>query len=194
MHEYHNTRRRCLVLLALGSTLAGATRAMGGRSGGGTGLGEERRTAYRGSVMGTVTAIDTAARRLTLRGPRGEVIYRVDPKVKALETIKVGDSVRLDYVAFIGLTLRRGGSEKAVSEAVPAQPAAKPHAAGERIKGLRVLELDAASQIVRLQGPKGDVADFHVRDKADLSGVRVGDRVEVVVYELVAGEVVPTAR
>src|SRR6478736_8106881 len=137
------------------------------------GLGEERLTAYRGTTKGTVTAVDPAARKLRVRGPRAELTYRVDPKVGPLESIKVGDAVSVTYVAGIGLTVRRGGGAPA-----PAPAEGKGPAEGERIKGvLRVVAIDASTQIVRLKGAKGDQADFHVSDPADLVGVKVGDRV-----------------
>ena len=184
-HSKRPTRR--VVLLACGAALTGALwtgPAMG------AGLGEERLTALRGTVLGTVVAVDAAGRKLTVRGPRGEFPYRVDPKVTNLEAIKVGETVRVDFVAGIGLTVRRGSGAPAAAPATGKGPAA-----GERIKGvLRVLAIDQASQTVRLKGAKGDEADFHVRDKADMVGVKVGDRVVAVIYELVAGAVEPATR
>ena len=190
MQNNPSIRRRQVTLLALSTALLGAwpsaSLAVRRRS-------DEHLTAFRGTALGTVTAIDTAARKLTVRGPRGEAIYRADPKkIASLEAIKVGDAVRVDYVAGIGLTVRRGDDTAA---AAPSQPVAKTPEAGERIQGvLRVLAIDRDRQTVRLQGPKGEAADVPVLDKADLVGVRVGDQVTVVVYELVAVKVVPAAK
>jgi Cu/Ag efflux protein CusF len=189
MQQSGKSLHRRLFLLAAGGALAGA---FGSQAALGASLGEERITALRGTVTGQVTALDPATRVLTLRLPRGETAYRVDPKVQTLGSIKVGDTVRVTYGAVIGITLRRASTKPAASAA---QGEGKGPAAGERIKGeLRVLSLDAASQMVRLQGPKGAEADFHVRDKADLANVRVGDRVIAVIYELSAGDVVLTTK
>jgi Cu/Ag efflux protein CusF len=170
------------VLLALGVALAAATQTASATS-----LGMEHRTSMRAKASGTVTAIDAAARQLTVRGPRGEAVYRVDPKVQGLDAIKVGDAVRVDYVAGVGLTLRRGSKE------VP--EAAAPDKVGQRTTILtRVVAVDRSAGTLRLKGPGGNANDYPVADKADLAGIRVGDQVVVAIYELVAVGVVPGKR
>ena len=146
-----------------------------------TSLGQEHRTSTRATATGKVTAVDAAARQLTVRGPRGEAKYRVDPKVQGLDAIQVGDSVRVDYVAGVGLTLRRG-----------AKAAPTPAVVGQLSTIMtRVEAVDKSRGTIRLKGPKERASDYPVQDKADLAGVRVGDQVEVVVYELVAVGVAP---
>ncbi|HSH88791.1 MAG TPA: hypothetical protein VK996_02340 [Ramlibacter sp.] len=177
-----NDRRRVLLGLAavLGATAWTPVTAA-------TGLGEERVTGLRGTATGKVTAIDVPTRRLTAVGKRGELTFLVDSKVEGLEKYKVGDAVTVDYVAAVGLTVRRPKSASAPLPPVKTQ--------GKRVKGvLRVLALDAANKTVKLQGPKGEVADLRVLDKQDIDGVKVGDRVEVVIYELVAAKVAPGGR
>lgn len=173
------------VLLAFALLLAAVAGVTAAPARPGSGLGEERVVALRGAASGTVVAIDPAARRLTVRGKLGEGTFRVDPKVGALDAIKVGDDVGLDYVAGIGLTVRRGGGEPRVTIDPPSG------GAGQRITVVaRVLAIDTARPSVRVQGPKGRVTEFPVQDKASLAGVRVGDMLTAVVYELVAVEVV----
>ena len=165
-------------LLALGLALAATMLAASATS-----LGQEHRTATRSSASGTVTAVDAAARQLTVRGPRGEAVYRVDPKV-ALDAVKVGDAVRVNYVAGVGLTLRRGAGEVAETKA--------PTQLGKQTTILtRVVSVDKSRGSLRLKGPEGNASDYPVADKADLAGIRPGDQVVVVVYELVAVGVVP---
>jgi Cu/Ag efflux protein CusF len=186
MQSMPTIRRRALAiapLLALAASLVCAPARAAG-------LGEERITALRGNVTGPVAAVDPARRTLSLRLPRGETTYAVDRKVTTLEALKVGDTVRVDYGAVIGITVYRGAGKQAAAPST-----AKGPAAGEPIKGtLRVVSLNAEQQSVRLKSPRGDEQDFHVRDKADLANVRVGDRVKAVIYELSAGDVVPVAK
>ena len=152
-------------------------------------LGQEHRTSMRASATGTVTAVDAAARQLTVRGPRGEAAYRVDPKVQGLDAVKVGDAVRVTYVAGVGLTLRRGAREVAESGAPAGQ------VVGKQAKVItRVAAVDPSRGTLRLKTAQGSTSDYPVADKADLAGVRVGDQVEVVVYELVAVEVAPAKK
>jgi hypothetical protein len=191
MQISRNTRRRKFVLSALGAALAPALWLQPAAA---VGLGEERITALKGTATGPVTSVDPAARLLVLRLPRGETAYRVDPKVQTLGALKPGDTVRVTYGAVIGITVRRGGGNKAAAPAAAASAAQGP-ASGGPIKGvLSVLSLDPETQMVRLRGPKGAESDFHVRDKADLANVRVGDRVTAMIYELSASDVTPVVK
>lgn len=191
MQRLPNIQRRQIALLGLSAALAGtawAPSAMAAKR-----RTDERLTAFRGTAVGTVTAVDVAAHRLTVRARRGEARFRADPrKVQTLETFKVGDTVRVDYVAGIGIKVQRGDEAAA---AAPAPPAAKPAEGGEPIQAvLRVLAIDRAGQTVRLQGPKGETGNLPVQDKADLIGLQVGDKVTVVIYELVAVKVEPAPK
>jgi len=160
--------------------------------------GEPKDVALRLAATGTVVAIDPAARRLTLRGTRGQASYRIDPKVGGLDTVKPGDRVKIDYVAAMVLTLRRGGKD--------AQAAAEAQAQ-ERVTGgpgacvatgtsvvTKVIAVDRAKQLVRLKGPEGRVADFRVQDAADLVGVKAGDQVAAVLHEAVVVGLEPASR
>lgn len=154
-------------------------------------LGEQRITGTRAAATGTVTAIDATARSLTLNTPRGEATYRVDAKVKNIEDFKVGDAVRVNYVTRLGLTLRRGGDAPVEGAVAPArgQPV------GPRTTIVtRVLGVDKSRSTIKLKGPQGNVGDYEVADKADLVGIRVGDEVVIVVYELAAVDLAPAKR
>ena len=153
--------------------------------------GEPKDVAMRLKATGTVTAIDAPARRITLKGSSGPVSYRLDPKVDNVAAVKVGDRVKLDYVAALVLTLRRGGKE--VQEQAEAQAQARATAAADPgtpvAQGTtvvtRVVAADRKARTVRLKGPSGRVADFRVQDEADLVGVKPGDRVVAVLHEAV---------
>lgn len=160
-------------------------------------LGEEEFGTLRRTTTGTLTRVDAAQRRISVRGEHGEFTYRLDKKVDNVEQLKVGDPVRVDYVAALALTLRRGGPEvKKRAEADAARnPGSSQDGAAARVTIVAdVLEIDRPNRIVKLRASEGHVADFRVDDPARLSGVKVGDKVVAVFYEAVAVGVVPSSR
>lgn len=183
--------RRALIATLLAATLPRAASAA-------TTPGEPKDVAVRLTATGTVTAIDPAARRLTLKGTRGEARYRIDPKVQQLEAVKVGDRVKIDYVAALVLTLKRGGpdaqaaAEREAQERATASPGAVV-ATGTSVTA-QVLAVDRSKQTVRLKGPEGRVSDFRVQDAADLVGVKAGDQVAAVLNEAVVVGLEPAPR
>ena len=178
------------MLQACGIVLAAAAWHPAARA---IGLGEERIVTLRSTVRGTVTALDVAGRRLKMRGPEGEATYRLDPRVPELAQVRVGDEVRLDSVAAVGLTLRRGSGpspKKAGNRAL-----LDGAGAGKPVTALtRVLAVDPESRNLRVRGPTGQETEFQVDDPSDLHGVRVGDQMVAVIYELVAVNILPPAR
>ena len=176
--------RRVVLTALLAACAGGPSRAA-------TTPGEPKDVAMRLKATGTVTAIDPSARRITLKGSSGPASYRLDPKVDNLAAVKVGDRVKLDYVAALVLTLRRGGKEvqeqaeaEAQARAAAAADPGMPVAQGTTVV-TRVLAVDRKSRSVRLKGPAGRVEDFRVQDEADLVGVRAGDQVVAVLHEAV---------
>lgn len=162
--------------------------------------GDFKDVAVRLTATGTVTAIDVERRRLTLRGRRSEAVYRVDPKVGDLQGVKVGDRVKIDYVAAMVVMLKRGAGQSAQGEAQgQAQLPPSPHEPGAVVATgttvtTRVLAVNRKARTVRLRGPEGRVADYTVQDAADLVGVRPGDQVAAVLHEAVVVGLEPASR
>jgi hypothetical protein len=154
-------------------------------------LGEQKITGTRVSTSGTITAIDAGARSLTVDTPRGPATYRIDPKVKNLESFKAGDAVRVDYVTRLGLTLRRAKDTPVEGAVAPKR--GQPVGPNTTIV-THVLGVDKARSTIKLKGPQGNVGDYSVADKADLAGIRSGDEVVIVVYELAAVDLAPARR
>jgi hypothetical protein len=149
------------------------------------------------SATGTITAIDTTTREVTITNADGEAhVFTVGPKVH-LERAKVGDKIRVDYSVGVALSLKKGGGE--LREKVEAQAASRnPSSATPSVQATsrttivaNVLAVDKVKQIVRLKGPEGRVADVKVEDKASLADVAVGDQVIAVVTEEMALTLVP---
>jgi Cu/Ag efflux protein CusF len=159
---------------------------------------DARAAGVRVSTSGTVTAIDAAQRTVVIRNTQGlERSYRIDPSVQQLEGVKVGDTVRLDYLVAVAVALRKNGD--GIREKVEAEVERQnPQDNRPGIEGARrttvvadVVSINKAKQTVRLKGPEGRVIDVKVKDKSRLASVKPGDQVVAVLFEAVAVGVKP---
>ncbi len=150
-------------------------------------------------VSATVMAIDAKTRQATLKGPKGNMFeLAIDPSVRNLEQVKVGDQVVVRYLEALTLTLKKDGKELRSSS--QAQDSAR-SAAGERPAGVAaqqvevtadVIAINAETQTVTLRGPK-QVVDLKVRDPQQFKLVKVGDQVQAVYTQALAMSVEPAA-
>lgn len=150
------------------------------------------------TVTGEVVAVDAASRTVSIKRPQGNVVvYRVDPKVKNLEQVKVGDRTRVDYKMGFALALKKGGDgirEKVEAESAAMAPeGAKPSIAAMKRTTVvaNVLSVNKTKKIATLEGPEGNVVDVMVRDPQVLQEVEAGDQVVAVVTESMAVNVRP---
>ncbi|QGZ56336.1 hypothetical protein [Paraburkholderia acidiphila] len=67
-------------------------------------------TAHSVQVVATVEKIDRKSRKVALRGPTRTVVVVAPPDVP-LESIKVGDSIRADYVSATAVQVTRDGQK-----------------------------------------------------------------------------------
>jgi|KBSSwiStaDraftv2_1062776.scaffolds.fasta_scaffold117567_2 hypothetical protein len=154
---------------------------------------DARAAGVRVSTSGTVTAIDVAQRTVVIRTTQGiERSYHIDPSVQPLDAVKVGDTVRVDYLVAVAVALRKNGD--GIREKVEAEAERQNVQDGRPgIDAVRrttvvadVVSINKAKQMVRLKGPEGRVVDVKVKDKSRLSSVKAGDQVVVVLFEAVA--------
>jgi Cu/Ag efflux protein CusF len=149
----------------------------------------------------TVVGIETGSRTLSLKGPKGRVIeVAAGPEVKNFDQIKVGDTVRVEFVRALSLELKKKGTvvagasaRQAASSAAPgAQPAA---AVGASVTVIAdVVAVDQKTHMVTLRGPKGNLVDIQVNDPEQLKNVKTGDHVEAVYAEALAVTVEPVSK
>lgn len=150
------------------------------------------------SVTGEITAVDVANRIVSIKGPRGNINdLRVDPAVRNLEQVKVGDRVRLSYRIGVALALVKGGDgirERVETDsAAVAAKGARPGAVAMTRTTIvaNVFSVDRKKNIVTLRGTSGQLTDVHVRDPQVLKDVKVGDQVVANITESVALRVRP---
>ena len=144
------------------------------------------------SVVGEVTAVDVANRVVSIKGPRGNVgEMKVDPAVKNLDKVKVGDRVRISYRVALALALMKGGD--GIRERVETEAGSKAGtSATKRITIVANVEsVDTKRGIATLRGPEGNFVDVKVRDPKLLHDVKTGDQVVASVTETVAVGVQP---
>ena len=148
----------------------------------------------------TVTAVDKATRLITLQGQDGNsFVVQAGPEVKNFDQIKSGDLVVVQYVQALTLELKKGGGqirERTERESMSsAAPGAQPGAAAVRtVTAIAdVIAVDAATQTVRLKGPKRTV-DLKVKDPEQFKLIKVGDQVEATFTEAVALAVEPAPK
>ena len=152
-------------------------------------------------MTGTITAIDSATRAVTLKGPQGrELTITAGPEVKNFAQMKVGDQVNAEYLEALTLELKKGG--KAIVARTEETGVASPAKAGDKPAGIAgrqvkvtadVVAVDPATQTVTLKGPKQTV-DLKVRDPAQFKLINVGDQVEANYAEALAIAVEPAVK
>ena len=145
------------------------------------------------SVVGEVTAVDVANRIVSIKGPRGNIgEMKVDPSVKNLDKVKVGDRARVSYRVALALALIKGGDgirEKVETDAsAVAASGSMPGAAATKRTTIvaNVESVNAKRGIATLRGPDGNFVDVKVREPKLLHDVKVGDQVVASVTETVA--------
>jgi ribosomal protein L6P/L9E len=144
------------------------------------------------SISASVEAIDKAQRKLTLKGPKGNVqTVTAGPEVRNFDQIKVGDLVVARYVESLTLTLKKDGKElrakTETTDAVRAKAGEKPAGiVGRQVEVTAdVIAVDAKTQTLTLKGPNQTV-ELKVPDPAQFKLVKVGDQIQATYTEAVA--------
>jgi hypothetical protein len=141
------------------------------------------------TITVNIEAIDLANRVVAVKGPLGRVVaLKVDDRVRNLARVKAGDQIVLKYAEAVSLAVAKSGASATTA------PGAKPAVATARqIRvAARVEALDAARQVVLLEGPGGRCAEVKVRDAGVFGSLATGDNVEIAYTEaMVVGIVAP---
>jgi len=152
------------------------------------------------TITATVEAVDVANRTVTLKGPRGKVSsMAVDPAVRNLEQVKVGDQVVVRYLQALSLSLMKDGKElrvaKHTGDTARTPAGDRPGAAAARQVEVTadVIAVNAKTQTVTLKGPN-QIVDLKIPDKGQFKLVKVGDQIHAVYTEALAVGVEPAAK
>ena len=138
-----------------------------------------------------IQAIDAGARLVTLKGEDGttETIY-AGPEVKRFDALKVGDKVTFTYYESMVYQIQQPGTPAPVPEAggIVRRESSKP--GGTVSKQLTavvtVKTIDLAIPSITITTAEGNVMSFKVEDKKNLTGVKVGDKVQITYTQALA--------
>ena len=150
-------------------------------------------------VTATVTKIQHKTREVTLRAEDGtEYSFVADAAVQNLAQVRKGDLVTVTYTEALAYEVKKGGkADAAAVVAGAAAPAgAKPAAVvGDKVTVTVVITaIDAKVPSVTFKGPAGNIRTIKVKDAAKLTGVSVGDTVELTYAEALAIKVEKAAK
>jgi Cu/Ag efflux protein CusF len=148
-------------------------------------------------ITAVVEAIDPKTRKVTLKGPRGDLLtFTAGPGVRNLDQVKRGDRVVLEYFQAFALALepKEAGirARRATAEFTRARPGERP--AGEisdRVDVVATVQaVDRKKRTVTLRGPTRTLT-LKVSDAVDLKRLKVGDEVHASYVESLAVSVWP---
>jgi hypothetical protein len=148
----------------------------------------------------TVTQLDLATRLMTLRGPAGnEFTFEVDPAVRNLPQVKVGDDVVVRYYETIGAAMRKPGDSTEASIALAdgvADPGDRPAAGigASTTLPVTIVGVDAKTNEVRFYGPDKRVRTVELETpeaQAFAKKLKAGDEVIVTFTEALAVSIEP---
>lgn len=156
------------------------------------------------TASGTVTAIDTPNRLITVRNQNNEEVQvHADETVRNFDQIRIGDVVSLDYTRSIAVDIQPAGSGEAGAYIKEDEDVAKlgekPRAGvSETVTVLApILAIDTTKNTITVKGPRGNVVELDVvrpEHQARLSQLKVGDLLRVAFTEAVAVSVRPKGR
>jgi hypothetical protein len=143
-------------------------------------------------ISGTLAAIDTATRKVTLDLGDGRTMsFVAGPEVRNFAQLAIGDRVEIEYLRALVLELQKGSTEEPWriddDQAIRAIPGEKP--AGATRKVVRaVAEVIAVSPergTITVQGPR-NIVELRIPDPERLAEIAVGDRIEAAYVEAAA--------
>jgi hypothetical protein len=148
-----------------------------------------------------VTAIDTPARRLSVTtddGSRAEVM--LDPTVKNIDRIRIGDRVVVSYYQGVAAEVRKSGetprqTEQTGFEATSRAGEQPGASVGTQLRTtVTVVAVDREDNTITVRSPDGRTRTLNVvraEGQQFIAGLRAGDQVDVSFTEAVAVGVRP---
>ncbi len=151
------------------------------------------------STVATIEAIDMASRAVVLKLEDGttDTIY-CGPDVQRFNELKVGDRVKFTYRESVVYAIAKPGTAAPVAEAKLERNAPTATPGGTLSQSMTatvtVLAVDAKVPSITIKSEDGRTMSSKVRDKKNLEGVKVGDKVQVTFTRALAINVEPAAK
>ena len=146
----------------------------------------------------TVSKVNTDARTVTFRGPRGNLgTLDVPKESQNFDQVKVGQQYKMKYVEAVAVDIRKGGvpSAAAAQEVKLAPKGAKPGGLMVRTVQLAgvIDAVDYNERYIAIRGPKGNVMPLKVGSDINMQELAAGDRISVTHTAALAIEMVAQA-
>jgi hypothetical protein len=140
------------------------------------------------TVVATIQAIDSTARRITFRNTDGsEDTVTAGPDVQRFNELKVGDKVTFTYYESTVYQLRKKGMPKMATEAAAAAPGAGKLPGGtmsrQTVQTVTVKSVDMKVPSITVTTSDGHTVTRKVYKKSDLEGVKAGDQIDITSSE-----------
>ena len=141
------------------------------------------------SKTATIAAINHTTRVVTLKDGQGRVEDIVcGPEIKRFDELKVGDSVTFTYHAAVVYQILKPGESappaSATASAVAGQGVSPSGAFTlQRTATVTIGAVDSAAPSVTVRTADGHTMSAEVKDKKNLEGLKVGDRVSITFTE-----------
>lgn len=145
----------------------------------------------------TVTKVDKQTRKVTFRGPKGNLAtLDVPPEAQNLDRVKPGDRYKMTYAEAVAVTLSRGGQPQATTEEQVTLAAKGANPGGSKVRTQtisgRIDAIDYKNRQIALRGPKGNTVSLPVSSEVkDFDQVKVGDMITVVYSQTLLLDMVP---
>ncbi len=137
------------------------------------------------SAEAVITSINAAKRIIVVQTQDGKTkTFTAGPAVKNFDKLKAGDTITVTYTEIMAVYLGQDGAPSAdMASGLARKSDGTPGAAlyGEAQVTAKVLALDKATRLIKLELPENDVREFKVRAGVDLSKVKAGDTVTVAI-------------
>ena len=147
-------------------------------------------------ITATIEAIDRTARRITLKGPEGNLaVVQADPSMRRFDELKVGDKVTATYYESTVVNVRKPGekapppADAAVTRGTGASPSAT--VAAQETVTVVVQSVDTKNQAVTVKKQDGGIVSMRVRNPKYLAMVKAGDTVDITFTAAMLFEVTP---
>jgi len=143
------------------------------------------------TITATITAIDSAKRLITLKGPKGKSeTFVASEDVKRFNELKVGDEVTIKFTESIVARLAKPG-EMSSAGITGGRREGRPGGtvSSETTVVVTLMKIDMETPSVTFKTEDGDVVSRQVKDKKNLEGFKVGDKVALTYTESLAIDV-----
>jgi len=140
------------------------------------------------TVVATIQAIDSTARRITFRNADGsEDTVTAGPEVQRFNELKVGDKVTFTYFESTVYQLRKSGMARTATETAAASPGAGKLPGGtmarQTVQTVTVKSVDMNAPSITVTTSDGRTVTRKVDKKSVLEGVKPGDQIDITSSE-----------